>query len=60
MFERQMETRPGGAEGTIRGIPLGRISEPEEPAAAAVWLLSDQASFITGETLTTDGGRTIA
>ncbi|MHB9879986.1 SDR family NAD(P)-dependent oxidoreductase [Pacificimonas sp. ICDLI1SI03] len=60
MFERQMKTRPGGAEATIKGIPMGRISEPTEPAAAAVWLLSDQASFVTGETLTIDGGRTIA
>lgn len=59
MFEMQMKTRPGGEEATLRGIPLGRISEPEEPAAAAVWLLSDQASFVTGETLTTDGGRTV-
>ena len=37
---------------------LGRIGRPEEIAAAAVWLCSDQASFVTGEALVVDGGLT--
>jgi NAD(P)-dependent dehydrogenase (short-subunit alcohol dehydrogenase family) len=36
--------------------PLGRIGLPEEVAAAAVWLLSDKSSFITGAELAVDGG----
>ncbi|MFM0169484.1 SDR family NAD(P)-dependent oxidoreductase [Paraburkholderia sediminicola] len=36
--------------------PLGRIGAPEEIAAAAVWLLSDRASFVTGAELAVDGG----
>lgn len=60
MFDQQMRTRPGGAAGTIAGIPLGRISEPREQASAAAWLLSDQASFVTGDIMIVDGGRTIA
>lgn len=36
--------------------PLGRIAEPEEVAAATVFLLSDHASFITGSTLNVSGG----
>ncbi len=36
--------------------PLGRIGVPEEIAAAAVWLLSDKASFVTGAELAVDGG----
>jgi NAD(P)-dependent dehydrogenase (short-subunit alcohol dehydrogenase family) len=36
--------------------PLGRIGVPEEIAAAAVWLLSDKASFVTGVELAVDGG----
>jgi NAD(P)-dependent dehydrogenase (short-subunit alcohol dehydrogenase family) len=36
--------------------PVGRIGSPEEVAAAAVWLLSDQASFVTGTELAVDGG----
>lgn len=59
MFEMQMESRPGGAQGTIAGIPLGRASQPDEQAAAIAWLLSGQSSFVTGETLTADGGATI-
>lgn len=39
--------------------PQGRIGEPEEIAGAAAWLLSDDASFATGTTLTLDGGYTI-
>lgn len=38
--------------------PLQRIAEPSEVAAAALFLTSDESSFITGTTLTVDGGRT--
>jgi NAD(P)-dependent dehydrogenase (short-subunit alcohol dehydrogenase family) len=38
-------------------MPLKRIGQPQEVAAAAVWLCSEQAGFITGTTLTIDGGR---
>jgi NAD(P)-dependent dehydrogenase (short-subunit alcohol dehydrogenase family) len=36
--------------------PAGRLGAPEEVAEAVVWLCSDAASFITGQTLTIDGG----
>ena len=39
--------------------PLGRLLEPEEVAAAALWLLSDGASAVTGVCLPVDGGLTI-
>ncbi len=38
--------------------PIGRIGKPEEIAEAVVFLCSDKASFITGETLAIDGGWT--
>jgi NAD(P)-dependent dehydrogenase (short-subunit alcohol dehydrogenase family) len=38
--------------------PLERIGQPEEVAAAASWLLSDEASFVTGQSLAVDGGLT--
>jgi NAD(P)-dependent dehydrogenase (short-subunit alcohol dehydrogenase family) len=40
----------------LRAVPLGRIAEPEEIAAAVVWLCSPEASYITGSVLVADGG----
>lgn len=40
----------------ISQIPLGRLARPEEVAAAALFLLSDQASFVAGVELHVDGG----
>ena len=45
-----------GRAGIIASIPLGRIGRPDDPAAAACFLLSDLAEFITGSTITVDGG----
>jgi NAD(P)-dependent dehydrogenase (short-subunit alcohol dehydrogenase family) len=45
-----------GRDGIIASIPLGRIGKPEDPAATACFLLSDLAQFITGSTITVDGG----
>ena len=37
-------------------IPMGRLAEPREIAAAVAWLCSDEASYVTGHTLVADGG----
>jgi 3-oxoacyl-[acyl-carrier protein] reductase len=37
--------------------PVRRVGQPEDIAAAAAFLCSDEASFITGQTLYVDGGR---
>ncbi len=37
-------------------VPLGRLADPSEPAAAALWLLSGDASFVTGAEIACDGG----
>lgn len=43
----------------IATIPLGRLSEPQDIANAALYLGSDEAAFITGVILEVDGGRTV-
>jgi NAD(P)-dependent dehydrogenase (short-subunit alcohol dehydrogenase family) len=40
----------------IASEPVGRVGQPEEVAEAVVWLCSDAASFVTGDTMTVDGG----
>ena len=46
----ERDTREG------RGIPLGRVGEPEDIARAALFLASDDAAWITGIELVVDGG----
>jgi 3-oxoacyl-[acyl-carrier protein] reductase len=43
----------------LEKTPLGRIGQPADIASAALFLASDEASWITGETLFVDGGLTL-
>ncbi|MBZ9866518.1 beta-ketoacyl-ACP reductase [Mesorhizobium sp. CA15] len=47
-------------ESIIAQIPVGRLGEPEEIARCVVFLASDEASFITGSTITANGGQYFA
>ncbi len=51
---------PGYLESQAGRIPAGRKGDPRELAATAVFLASDAAGYITGQTLAVDGGMTIA
>jgi 3-oxoacyl-[acyl-carrier protein] reductase len=44
------------AEGWTATVPLGRLGEPREVADTIVWLASERASYITGQTILVDGG----
>jgi 3-oxoacyl-[acyl-carrier protein] reductase len=58
------QPRYGSSEAEIaemaRAIPLGRMAQPDEIARAAVFLASDNAGFITGQTLHVNGGSYLA
>ena len=50
---------PKFLERTLAGIPMGRIAQPDEVAGPCCFLLSDTASYITGQHLNIDGGAQI-
>ena len=48
---------PGRVDRIGPSIPIGRGGEPEEVAATVLWLLSEEASYITGTIVDVSGGR---
>ena len=56
MNESLVATNPEMVKAMDQKVPMGRIGEPEEVAAAAIFLCSDEASYITGHALPVDGG----
>ena len=56
MIDRFVHGEASVRKQLVDGEPLGRVGEPEEVAAAALWLCSDQSSFVTGHSLVVDGG----
>jgi NAD(P)-dependent dehydrogenase (short-subunit alcohol dehydrogenase family) len=60
-FESEMTDQypPGYLESQMHRNPMGRKGDPRELAAAVVFLASDAAGYITGQTLPVDGGMTI-
>lgn len=61
-IETDMLTRSFGEEGKIQlrsSHPIGRLGKSEEIAKSVIWLCSDAASFITGQSIAIDGGFTV-
>ncbi len=57
-YVERMRGSADAVEAVAAGIPLRRMAQPAEIAAAALFLVSDQASFVTGVALPVDGGAT--
>lgn len=60
LFRKGIEHAGGSAEKTALTVPLGRLGDPIDIGRAVRFLLSDEASYITGTNLVVDGGRTSA
>jgi NAD(P)-dependent dehydrogenase (short-subunit alcohol dehydrogenase family) len=60
VFDRVSAGDAEAREAIVKGyegmIPLGRIGRPEEAAETAVWLCSEAASYVTGQSMIVDGG----
>ncbi|MBI4767016.1 MAG: SDR family oxidoreductase [Deltaproteobacteria bacterium] len=59
MLEEGFIERPAMREAYLATVPMGRFGEPEEITGAVLWLCSDEASFMTGYSITIGGGQTI-
>jgi NAD(P)-dependent dehydrogenase (short-subunit alcohol dehydrogenase family) len=54
--DMMLSTGIGDMQAVANGLPLRRMGHPEEVAMAAVWLLSDESSYVVGHVLCADGG----
>jgi len=59
-LQKKIYSTPELLDARNRGIPMNRHGEPEEIGKAAVFLASDDASFVTGENLSVDGGSLVS
>jgi NAD(P)-dependent dehydrogenase (short-subunit alcohol dehydrogenase family) len=59
MIERFTQHDPARRGALVAAHPLGRFGQPAEIAATILWLMSPASSFVTGQSITADGGYTV-
>lgn len=59
MLDRLNADRPEAMRAILQRTPLGRVARPDEVAAGISFLLGAESSYVTGQTLFADGGRTV-
>lgn len=57
--KNRMDEDPDWARSVLRDVPVGRAGHPEEIAAAVAFMASDEAGYITGQTLSVGGGLSV-
>jgi 3-oxoacyl-[acyl-carrier protein] reductase len=60
LWEDRKTSDPELYQRRLKGIPWGRLGSPEEIAKVALFLASDLASWVTGQTIVVDGGQSLA
>jgi 3-oxoacyl-[acyl-carrier protein] reductase len=60
IWDRRKTSDPELYQRTLKSIPWGRYGSPDEIAAVALFLASDLASWVTGQTIIVDGGQSLA
>ena len=57
MVDQMVEAGQGEAmKAMVQSVPMGRAGRPEEIANVVLWLCSDAASYVTGQSISVDGG----
>jgi 3-oxoacyl-[acyl-carrier protein] reductase len=59
LWEQRRMATPQVYDAVLKSIPWGRLGRPEEIASVAAFLVSDAASWVTGQSLIVDGGQTL-